>query len=81
MAGRSFQLGQRDPYTLFFPSGQGFRPDLPVQGRNPCVKVLMLGGKKDGQALTVKVPSAKVSSYDRLFKGEGKLNGKVVKVA
>ena len=38
-------------------------------------------GKKDGESLTVKVPSAKVSSYDRLFKGEGKLNGKVVKVA
>ena len=40
-------------------------------------------GKKDGESLTVKVPSAKVSSYNSLFKGEGKLNpeAKVVKAA
>ena len=36
------------------------------------------GGKDNGEALTVKVPKEKVSSYETLFKGEGKLNQKAI---
>ena len=46
-------------------------------------KVIDAFGKAGKKGLTVKVPSEKVSSYNSLFKGEGKLNqkAKVVKAA
>ena len=63
-------------------SGTGVLTKITVKGSGitagKVVDAFGGAGKKKGEKLTVKVPSNKVSSYDGLFKGEGKLNKKAV---
>ena len=63
-------------------SGTGALTKITVKGSGiaagKVVDAFGGAGKKKGENLTVKVPSAKVSAYDGLFKGEGKLNSKAV---